>query len=112
VCCGSQQGRCCVMPYFEDSQLVPPILGDSFTSSRTLILARSREVAERFKKLNIVPRRLVAKFSSNDILHIEVDVSGTRRAAEADRAQRFSAANSQLASLSITALTWSVRLFW
>ena len=33
-------------------------------------------VLERFQNLNIVPRRLVAEFSSNDILHIEVDVGG------------------------------------
>jgi hypothetical protein len=37
------------MPSFEEGRLVPPILRDSFTSSRTLILARSRGVVERFK---------------------------------------------------------------
>jgi hypothetical protein len=31
-------------------------------------------VIERFQKLNIVPRRLIAEFSSNDLLHIAVDV--------------------------------------
>jgi hypothetical protein len=33
-------------------------------------------VVERFQNLNIVPRRLIAEFSSNDLLHIEVDVCG------------------------------------
>ena len=33
-------------------------------------------VVERFQNLNIVPRRVIAEFSSNDILHIEVDVCG------------------------------------
>ena len=33
-------------------------------------------VVERFQNLNIIPRRLTAEFSSNDTLHIEVDVFG------------------------------------
>ncbi len=33
-------------------------------------------VVERFQNLNILPRRLNAEFSSNDMLHIEVDVCG------------------------------------
>jgi hypothetical protein len=33
-------------------------------------------VVERFQNLNIIPRRVVAEFSSNEILHIEVDVCG------------------------------------
>jgi hypothetical protein len=33
-------------------------------------------VVERFQHLNIVPRRLCAEFSSNDLLHIAVDVCG------------------------------------
>jgi hypothetical protein len=33
-------------------------------------------VVERFQNLNIIPRRLTAEFSSNDLLHIEVDVCG------------------------------------
>jgi len=33
-------------------------------------------VVERFQNLNIIPRRLSAEFSSNDLLHIEVDVCG------------------------------------
>jgi hypothetical protein len=33
-------------------------------------------VVERFQNLNIVPRRVIAEFSLNDILHIEVDVCG------------------------------------
>lgn len=33
-------------------------------------------VVERFQNLNIVPRRVIAEFSSNDILHIAVDVCG------------------------------------
>jgi hypothetical protein len=33
-------------------------------------------VVERFQNLNIIPRRLIAEFSSNDLLHIEVDVCG------------------------------------
>ncbi len=34
-------------------------------------------VVERFQNLNIIPRRLTAEFSSNDLLHVEVDVCGT-----------------------------------
>jgi hypothetical protein len=33
-------------------------------------------VVERFQNLNIIPRRLCAEFSSNDLLYIEVDVCG------------------------------------
>jgi hypothetical protein len=33
-------------------------------------------VVERFQNLNVILRRLSAEFSSNDILHIEVDVCG------------------------------------
>ena len=33
-------------------------------------------VVERFQNLNIIPRRISAEFSSNDLLHIEVDVCG------------------------------------
>jgi hypothetical protein len=33
-------------------------------------------VVERFQNLNIVPRRITAEFSSNDMLHIQVDVCG------------------------------------
>jgi hypothetical protein len=33
-------------------------------------------VVERFQNLNIIPRRVIAEFSSNDMLHIEVDVCG------------------------------------
>ena len=33
-------------------------------------------VVERFQNINIIPRRVSAEFSSNDILHIEVDVCG------------------------------------
>jgi hypothetical protein len=33
-------------------------------------------VVERFHNLNIIPRRVTAEFSSNDLLHIAVDVCG------------------------------------
>lgn len=33
-------------------------------------------VVERFQNLNIIPRRVSAEFSSNDVLYIEVDVCG------------------------------------
>jgi hypothetical protein len=33
-------------------------------------------VVERFQNLNIVPRRVTAEFSSNHMLHIEVDLCG------------------------------------
>jgi (p)ppGpp synthase/HD superfamily hydrolase len=33
-------------------------------------------VLERFQNLNIVPRRVAAECSTNDMLHIEVDVFG------------------------------------
>jgi hypothetical protein len=31
-------------------------------------------VVQRFQNLNIIPRRLSAEFSSNDLLYVEVDV--------------------------------------
>lgn len=33
-------------------------------------------VIERFQNLNLVPRRLVAEWASNEILHVQVDVAG------------------------------------
>jgi hypothetical protein len=33
-------------------------------------------VVERFQNLNIIPRRVTAEFSSNELLYIEVDVCG------------------------------------
>ncbi len=33
-------------------------------------------IVERFQNLNIVPRRLIAEFASNEQLHIMVDVCG------------------------------------
>jgi hypothetical protein len=33
-------------------------------------------VVERFQNLNIIPRRLTAEFSSDDLLYIAVDVCG------------------------------------
>jgi hypothetical protein len=33
-------------------------------------------IVERFQNLNIIPRRICAEFSSNDLLHIEMDVCG------------------------------------
>jgi hypothetical protein len=33
-------------------------------------------VVERFQNLNIIPRRVSAEFSSNELLYIEVDVCG------------------------------------
>ena len=33
-------------------------------------------VADRFRNLNILPRRLLAEFGTDDRLHIEVDVCG------------------------------------
>jgi hypothetical protein len=33
-------------------------------------------VVERFQNLNIIPRRVSAEFSSNDLLYVEVDVCG------------------------------------
>jgi hypothetical protein len=33
-------------------------------------------VVEAFQNLNIIPRRVSAEFSSNDVLHMEVDVCG------------------------------------
>jgi hypothetical protein len=33
-------------------------------------------VVERFQNLSIAPQRVTAEFSSNDLLHIEVDVCG------------------------------------
>jgi hypothetical protein len=33
-------------------------------------------VVERFYNLNIIPRRVTAEFSTNDLLYIEVDVCG------------------------------------
>jgi hypothetical protein len=33
-------------------------------------------VVDRFQNLNVLPRRLIAEFSTNDLLHIAVDVFG------------------------------------
>jgi hypothetical protein len=33
-------------------------------------------VLERFQNLNVVPRRIIAEFGTNETLHIEVDVFG------------------------------------
>ena len=33
-------------------------------------------VLERLQILNVVPRRIVAEFSTDDILHIQVDICG------------------------------------
>ncbi len=33
-------------------------------------------VIERFQNLNVVPRRVIAEFSIDDSIHIEVDVCG------------------------------------
>jgi hypothetical protein len=33
-------------------------------------------VLERFQNLNVLPRRIVAEFGTNDLLHIQVDVLG------------------------------------
>jgi hypothetical protein len=35
-------------------------------------------VLERFQHLNCLPRRVMAEFSSDDTLHVEVDVAGLR----------------------------------
>jgi hypothetical protein len=37
-------------------------------------------VLSRFQILNVVPRRVVAEFGSDDIVHIEIDVSGLSEA--------------------------------
>jgi hypothetical protein len=33
-------------------------------------------VIERFQNLNVLPRRVIAEFATNDTLHIQVDVCG------------------------------------
>lgn len=53
----------------------------SYSRRRVLVVADADPsaiscVVERFQNLNIVPRRLIAEFASNDLLHIAVDVSG------------------------------------
>jgi len=53
----------------------------SFSRRRLRVVADAdpgaiARVVERFQNLNIIPRRLTAEFSSNDLLHIEVDVCG------------------------------------
>ena len=35
-------------------------------------------VANSFRNLNVLPRRLLAEFGTNNIVHIEVDVFGLR----------------------------------
>jgi hypothetical protein len=52
------------------------IRGDGFKSWQTLISAAIARVVERLQHLNIVRRRLSVEFSSNDLLHIEVDLCG------------------------------------
>jgi len=34
-------------------------------------------ILERFQHLNVLPRRVVAEFGTNDTLHVEVDVCGS-----------------------------------
>ena len=34
------------------------------------------QVVERFQSLNIIPRQVIAECTSNDMLHIQVDVGG------------------------------------
>ena len=57
----------------------------SFHESVTLLLLRVLAdsdpgvialVADRFRNLNVLPRRLLAEFGTDDRLHIEVDVCG------------------------------------
>jgi (p)ppGpp synthase/HD superfamily hydrolase len=33
-------------------------------------------VLERFQNLNVLPRRVIAEFGTNDTLHVEVDIFG------------------------------------
>ena len=33
-------------------------------------------VLERFQNLNVLPRRIIAEFGTNDTLHVEVDIFG------------------------------------
>jgi hypothetical protein len=33
-------------------------------------------VLERFQILNVLPRRVVAEFGANDLLHIQIDIVG------------------------------------
>ena len=33
-------------------------------------------VLERFQNINVVPRRVVAEFATNDRLHVQVDICG------------------------------------
>jgi hypothetical protein len=33
-------------------------------------------VLERLQNLNVLPRRIIAEFGSNDLLHVQVDVFG------------------------------------
>ncbi len=37
-------------------------------------------VLERFQNLNVLPRRVVAEFGINDMLHIQIDVLGLEEA--------------------------------
>ena len=54
---------------------------ESYSLLRLRVLADSDPaalalIADRFRNLNVVPRRLLAEFGANETLHIEVDVSG------------------------------------
>ena len=56
----------------------PPL---TFSRRRLQVIADAdpgaiARIVERFCNLNIIPRRVTAEFSSNDLLHIEVDVCG------------------------------------
>jgi hypothetical protein len=53
----------------------------TYSRRRLLVVADAdpgaiARVVERFQNLNIVPWRLTAEFSSNELLHIQVDVCG------------------------------------
>jgi hypothetical protein len=58
---------------------------NAFLSTSTLLRVQVKaeadpgalaRVLERFQILNVLPRRVVAEFGANDLLHIQIDIVG------------------------------------
>lgn len=56
-------------------------MSQEFSLWRLRVVANSdpgalARVLERFQNLNVLPRRVIAEFGTNDTLHVEVDIFG------------------------------------
>ncbi len=55
-------------------------------------------VLERFQNLNVLPRRIVAEFGINELLHIQVDILGLEESRLSGIAAKLSQMTSVLAA--------------